>query len=580
MSYYYKEKNGKIHTESYNQFTDVYSGFRYCNQNFPNTFTYLYGTSSPWFALKDANYVVREPVFEIVNNKLTLFGLGENKWHLPIMTYTISSLSGKYYLDGTIAETYRVPFDTQAAFKVDFIYSDKINISDCDYKNGAKLSWCISNDNIKYYNAGTQGPTRATSGHEGNTNNIFNQNFLDTNCKIIRSSLILENTEGHGSVPLDTNVIFIKNQPNVFYNNNDFDLTGKFGFNNTNQDDSDNYVPPYFTLNLSALKEKYTKLKLKCIGMTIYGNSWLKQSLPSVNKDYIYRDYLILPISSKNGDLIDKRANHFQWIWQNNDSNTWISSPSSDTFECSFNGRYDYVYSGTTYDIQTYWYVRDGYTTETKFWNYMNGTNAPELHYKTDENYWKHIVPLKVEPSHELYKYNLNGTTGYCYVTSSTEEYNKELDGVTLLEKITTPNYQSAFSGVDENGYYPIDTYTNDNWKQYTATTATVEYNHIDNWNSNFMPGGVTFALSDLWNGKFSNVVSSTNSDEWTDNYLSGCTPSANICYTIGQLTNTYTIDISTMTGNYLHISYPATKLFSGGPPGLLYQVTMTFEGL
>ena len=154
MSYYFNDGRGntygdKQYTRTTKQIKEVY---RYktlltndagANQaNYP--MFYIKDGSVPWF---DAHWL----------GEITSY----DTQYVPVMSFAISSISGKYYLsdlpadpDNTIYNpAYFIPYSTAPfIYKADVYMGYKPIISMVDKTKGGKISWRTSESNMKYYN--------------------------------------------------------------------------------------------------------------------------------------------------------------------------------------------------------------------------------------------------------------------------------------------------------------------------------------------------------------------------------------------------------------------------------------------
>lgn len=170
MSYYFKDKKtNKV-------YSDVVPGANKVNQ------VYRYKTllnqerkigaswTSPTLYIKDGNYPIfvstnttSVPIEEGSTTKETIL-YGYSISYMPIASYTISSISGRYLIsEGPDYGSYYIPYDTTPEMYRYEIFKNENNefkpiVTDVDYSKGGKISWRISEDNLSYFNYTDKGP--------------------------------------------------------------------------------------------------------------------------------------------------------------------------------------------------------------------------------------------------------------------------------------------------------------------------------------------------------------------------------------------------------------------------------------
>lgn len=156
MSYYFNDGYGntygdKQYTRTTKPIKEVY---RYktlltnengtCQSNYP--LFYIKDGSVPWF----------DPHWS-TNDGITAY----DTQYLPVMVFSISSISGKYYMSDLPAQpdttmyypSYYIPFcTTPFLYKADVYLGEKPIISRVDKTKGGKISWRMSESNTVFYN--------------------------------------------------------------------------------------------------------------------------------------------------------------------------------------------------------------------------------------------------------------------------------------------------------------------------------------------------------------------------------------------------------------------------------------------
>lgn len=325
MSYYFNDGRGntygdKQYTRTTKQIKEVY---RYktlltndagANQaNYP--MFYIKDGSVPWF---DAHWL----------GEITSY----DTQYIPVMSFAISSISGKYYLSDLPADpdttiynpAYFIPYSTAPfIYKADLYMGYKPIISMVDKTKGGKISWRTSESNMKYYNftyksgpknsyymyrkTGPQG--RFTEYYIGNKQSYDNtwsdtyrsedeidiiglnalSELMRAAASVIPMSAALGNDFEYNTMNLNVNYTasnfntsnFIKKYPedteplhtgkaNFIKTTPYYDADSKFMCGSSFN--VDGIAPPHITFKISDL-DGYSKLKIKMDGIYIHANN-------------------------------------------------------------------------------------------------------------------------------------------------------------------------------------------------------------------------------------------------------------------------------------------------------------------
>lgn len=237
------------------------------------------------FFIKDGSLPYFKPTYGTTPSDKNLI-LDFSAGYMPIMEVVLSSISGKYNLIYDY-NAYLQPHNiTPILYKIDiFKQGYKQVISDLDFSSAGKLTWRMSEENLKYFNCTDRGPTHQDCDDTTSAHNL-SLGFLDDTFENSKSFIYYE--RGNSNI-IGTNIgRFIKSKPNDVYSANDSTLFGlqlHDTFEGTN-------TPPHFTMDIATIQQNapHKKLKIKMEGLYLYGNNGfgqLSQTVTAKDKSFI-----------------------------------------------------------------------------------------------------------------------------------------------------------------------------------------------------------------------------------------------------------------------------------------------------
>lgn len=230
------------------------------------------GNHSPWFCVKDGRY----PVHYITYDSDKTAHLSAYGWNLPIMTCSISSLSGKYCLMGydpsdsnSYYATYGLPSQVFTYYKKDILVSGddgevkmNVGLNHVVNGNGNRLRWsCPTSAFDLYRNCGL------ATADLSDVNNVFFQRFRKVNFKTYCAELSSYDESGGtvNSVELKDKFDFVNCEPETD--------NGLFGYEYVKPVSAEFYTEeiPYYRLKVKDMKDLgYTGLKVSMSAFTTF----------------------------------------------------------------------------------------------------------------------------------------------------------------------------------------------------------------------------------------------------------------------------------------------------------------------
>lgn len=207
------------------------------------------------------------------NNVISSFSAS----YMPIMEVVLSSISGKYNLTPNFG-SYISPYDiTPMLYKVDLFKTDndeyKQIISDVDFSKAGKITWRMSEENLRYFNYSIRGPNFNNYDDRTSAHNLC-LSFLSQTFDNEKAFVYLK--KNNINIISQSTGRFIKAKPNVVYRENDENLFGL----KTHDTFPGSYTPPHITLDIAKIKQNAPnkKLKITIEGLYLYGNSQFGQT--------------------------------------------------------------------------------------------------------------------------------------------------------------------------------------------------------------------------------------------------------------------------------------------------------------
>jgi hypothetical protein len=340
---------------------------------FPN-----YGFAPPYFYIKDGSYPIFDvPQYDTVEGKKIIKSY---TIRYRVMGATlVSSLSSKYYYSDSFG-SYLLPGAlTNYMFKTEIYKKDKPIISFVDRTKGGKLSWRISEENMKYFNYSDRGPSTST------LNNVFHDGLISNSIENGLTMMFLE--KDNTSYMLYPQLgRFIKSPPS------DTDYN-QFGFT-TGASVTSKYTPPHFTLKKSLL-EGYTGVKIKIDGVILNANnSWNDQYMmtPAVDNGAYYNTTSF----SANGADDCASPYCFAYFYKSDNSAYWEGktelNPSVDYLDNEISSTLK-VNSNHRLIVKN----KEGFSYRD--WK-LNNAYEKEVQNLDDKNFWNHIIPTQISDWH------------------------------------------------------------------------------------------------------------------------------------------------------------------------------------
>ena len=585
MSYFIKDGGtafsdleGSFEGVTFKPIKEVYSAYL---SPIDKTLPPIGGSHSPWFCVKDGRYPLFNLTYDDGNVNTAIKG-----WDLPIMSCTISSLSGRYYLTGLESNgyygSYQLPQQHFGYFKKDVLVKDnngniKMNIG-CDHivnNNGNKLRWTIPITAFDLYlNDGL------TTKHDSisNKTNIFYASYRKDNFKTLNKSLTA--ADGPDSY-VEAN---LKNRFDIV-NNAPVADTNKFGYqlmlsNDTNFEVS---TPPCFRLNVSDIKAQgYSGLKITISGYSNYTSSFSTELTADYMKYYVDTKFIQ---HGNNLFVSDPYSMHFFYQFTNNDS--WDSNSE---FSGSVSAKYQtFAYNKNLTTAKSF----SGSCTYTPIC--LNSNENAEIQNANTIEFWEHVIPITIQnyegdnADTKYYKFNFNGNE---YITPYSSYYNKQQDKTISLERFNIDYSNYSLYGLKQNE--PLD-----KTKSWTSISSRFcVWAPQESYDNSFLPFGHTYSNSKQSECKATLVTYSSDYPKgYKEDWCSILTGSNH--YTFGRVWMSALIELTGVNAEdtpYLYITLPATTLFLNeeGPTseapdgtkvlssthkGLLYQLEMTYEG-
>lgn len=464
MSYYYKDKNtGDIYSNvsSIEGAKEIKTAYRYKTLLQPID-GLQYGHQS--FYIKDGSLPIFVPKYKDNEDIIEDFSAS----YSPIMQVCISSISGKYHLSNIAdgAGLYYIPKNTTPMlYKTEMfkrnqdLYEPEISL--VNYNKGGKVSWRVSEENLKYFNPTQKGPTKEyyvqknymgsitwycgdSSAYDNNwTDNYNNRTIFLTqkdaenlNDQISNPGHAFSTNTGTSSFDVNTSATILnksfnsnfRNSAFVFINenttttinptNNGYFISATptynegvycsnaFGFNIPTL--SGHHSAPHFTLNINDITANgYTNLNIKIDGLYLYANNCFGE----VKKTSITPDIKYI----RNSAAFNGKYCQGLFYAINND-HTWDIDTISSGEDYLGNGIiFSNLKESTTSPGRLEVKNPADYNDYSNMceWKYVfNDTFVSEKQSLDDSNVWNHMV-LQDVADNKMYS-NVNTETGVC----------------------------------------------------------------------------------------------------------------------------------------------------------------------
>jgi len=593
--YYYKNDVGDVYTNDPNVFdtntkpiTACYSG-RFYRHGIDNdqVNTYNYGNHSPWFCMKDGKY----PIYHITSAN-PHFNDSTFKGFRKIFDFTVSSLSGQYFLNPSASTTptnvytnYRVPFTTPYLQKLDWIVDNENLFENVNMQSATKLQWKMKTDLITEFRTYTQGP----NSYNGDTDGFVLKVSM-RGSKAIKNDVHGYDVANGRDILTLSYMDFTNVTPTVIWHEETSGINGELKIHGTENKPGEFSVnvPPHFTLNKSGFPTDATGIKIKVDGLFLHSNF-------TKNSYYFPDDEYINNTATFNAGI--KSTNCLGLIYQSNDSTEWHwnNDASIDYLNNNYSATFEYVPDGVgnklknKYTVKTtnrtdclnYWYYPEKQElTNPAFWNnifvYSANTTNTDLYLfegktdKTDSGYmymsgdstatWTSaFVITKVDDAYHISNSN--------FLTANVNEQmtNMDVETVPFSANDRFIIYSSP-GALNADSYYKCNTYSY--WEGVTSTNY--DYFYLS-------------ALTSINDSLTSYITEARDGWKWN---TTGNAPSRNDFtannYNFSNCTMEYTIPISDVTSQYLHISYPITTVncgpYGSQNKGLVLEYSLTYE--
>ena len=633
MPYYYKDKstnkiwsNAKI--EGAKPIKEAYRYYSMLDttgtpgQGFQLESFYIKDGSVPWFDVVANDGSDYNPNYEI----------DVHYGYMPVIRLCNSSISGKYYIDNG---NYVIPYGmTPMLYKTEIFKEVNSEFSAehtmVDYSKGGKVSWRMSEENLRYFQPIDIGPTTEKLNVTANSAHNFKTEFKQIN-DVFRTHLFFYPWENAPYTLSQAYGYFINSKPdyNTGYN--------AFGFTETHNVTGDEYAPANFTLTVSSVSSVgYNKLKVKMDALYLYLNGSALSPSPSYNKEYVNN------INSFSADSLNSGTTPYcqALFYAINDNSNW-SIPNIDTYTSSTCVGKGEIYSNLSKPVHNTVASNSGKMVVSNTAEYTvttipyNDCTVKEIQELSNINVWNHMILQQVVDNVGLTStfskfkfYNKRtGKTfqgfiptdtikyvtannfrdiGYEYKSWDNSNWNESIPSTTSIngcyssadaDETDFPNYRQLFFNNDtsasgnmwETNFTASDTplkSLSSNWLMYSDTNNrnnpyyyghTVTAGNISTATRLGIIPNTTFDLiykNSLYD-KYKNVMPDLSTEQQYK--TTGYSPSAGICYSYTNVKLEHTIDLSSMSGNYLHIAYPFITVFNNNQ-GLLEQMIMTYE--
>lgn len=524
------------------------------------------GNHSPWFCVKDGRY----PLYNINYDSDGNAHMAVKGWNLPIMTCTISSLSGKYFLTGynpSDSNSYygsiQLPSQVFTYYKKDILVKDqngnvKMNVG-CDHivnNNGNRLRWSCPTTAFDLYRNG-----KLKTATISDKKNIFFQTFRKDNFKTYNDTMSSYNEADDTTytAKLENAFDFVNNTPdtdNALWGYDYVPSTDNVYFSTTKI--------PYYRLRLNDIKVAgYNKLKVSIYALTTFTADFSNTTNRSYDTKFIQNNNNIYNAG-------DPYCLHF--LYQFSQGNVWQNTNYSGTIS---------ALTGPSHGMNTV----NGYLTTTNYRQlYINSYADAEIQDASTPEFWTHVIPFTVQNykgDNADTKYYILTSGGTDYITPYTSYYDKSTDTTINLTKRLNVDY-SEFGLTKNKALNDTNTWTSFS-SEFQVWVPPGSYD------CSLLVNGNTYS-----NSKQSDCKASLTSIPgpnaplgYKRDWMSIISGSNN--YTFGIVSATYTIDLTNHNENYLMITTPAVTFFTceSGPghvpatdiPGIVHQLEMTYEG-
>lgn len=634
MPYYYKDKStNKIWSNANIEGAEhIKEAYRYYSmldttgtpgQGFQLESFYIKDGSVPWFDVVANDGSEYNPNYEI----------DVHYGYMPVIRLCNSSISGKYYIDNG---NYVIPYGmTPMLYKTEIFKEVNSEFSAehtmVDYSKGGKVSWRMSEENLRYFQPIDIGPTKSNCDTATSANNFKNEFKYDNDVFKTNAFVYPWYNTPSSIFPIDPSIgVFINSKPDYNIGYNAFDFTEVHNVTGNSE-----FAPSHITLSVATISAKgYNKLKVKMDALYLYLNGTALSPCPSYNKKYVNNNYSFSADSLNSGTTPYCQA----LFYAINDNSNWSIPHISKTTEYVGNGE---IYSNLSKPVHNTVASAAGKLVVSNTAEYSvttipyNDCTVKEIQELSNINVWNHMILQQVVDNIGLTStfsrfkfYNKRtGKTfqgfiptdtikyvtannfrdiGYEYKSWDNSNWNESIPSTTSIngcysyedaEETDFPNYRQLLFGDDtsasgnmwETNFTASDTplkSLSSNWLMYSDTNNrnnpyyyghTVTAGNISTATRLGIIPNTTFDLiyKNSTYDKYKNVMPDLSTEQQYK--TTGYSPSAGICYSYTNVKLEHTIDISSMSGNYLHIAYPFITVFNNSS-GLLEQMIMTYE--
>lgn len=624
MPYYYKDKStNKIWSNADIEGAEpIKEAYRYYSmldttgtpgQSFQLESFYIKDGSVPWF---NAGYN-------------TTAEINVKYGYMPVIRLCNSSISGKYYINNG---SYVIPYGmTPMLYKTEIAKGVNTGFSAehtmVDYSKGGKVSWRMSEENLRYFQLIDRGPT-TTKLNRANSAHNFKNDFKSDN-DVFRTHPFFYPWENAPYTLSQAFGDFINSKPDYNTGYNAFDFT------ETHNVTGNEYAPANFTLTVSSITAAgYNKLNIKMDALYLYLNGTALSPIPSYNKEYVNNNNSFSADSLNSGTTPYCQA----LFYAINDNSNWSIPHISKTTEYIGNGE---IYSNLSKPITNTAAETAGKLVVSNTAEYTvtpipyNDCTVKEIQELSNINVWNHMILQQVVDNVGLTStfskfkfYNKRtGKTfqgfiptdtikyvtannfrdiGYEYKSWDNSNWNESLPSTTSIngcysyedaEETDFPNYRQLLFGDDtktsgnmwETNFSASDTPLKSLSSYWLMYSDTNNRNNPYYYGHNVTAGDIVTAtrLGIIPNTTFDLIYKNSQYDKYNNvtpdlsteqQYkTTGYSPSAGICYSYTNVKLEHTIDLTNETRDYLHIAYPFSTVFYNNQ-GLLEQMIMTYE--
>ena len=596
--YYYKNESGDVYTNDPNVFdtntkpiTACYSG-RFYRHGIDNDMvdTYNYGNHSPWFCMKDGKY----PIYELSSTKSHHFNEDTFRGFRRIFDFTVSSLSGQYFLNPSastnptyVYTSYIVPYTTPYLQTLDWIVDNENLFENVNIQSATKLQWKMKTDLITEFRTYKQGP----NDYNGDTDGFVLKVSMRGTKAIKNDVHGFDVSNGRDILTLST-MDFTNVTPTVIWHKETNGINGELkiqgienkpGIFNIN-------VPPHFSLKKSEFPTDATGIQIKVDGLFLHSN-FIKNSY------YFPEDGFINNTATFNAGI--KNTNCLGLIYQSNDRTEWhwyndkSYTPSFDYLNGNYSATFEYVPDGEGNKLKNKSTVKTTNRTDClNYWYY------PEKQELTNPAFWNNIFVYSANTNNtDLYLLKRKGDetdSGYMYISESHISSWSSTFNITKVDdayQISSCNFLTANNEMTNMEGETVEFSANDRFIIYASPEALEAdsyykcntYNYLPSITSTGNDETPLSALTSINNSLTSYITEAREGWKWN---TTGNAPSRNDFtannYNFSHCTMEYTIPISDVTSQYLHISYPITTV-NCGPyglqnKGLVLEYTLTYE--